>query len=92
VLVKAGDLEKIKDTFEDQNYNKDIINNLGNDGWNSLHFAVFCNQESVVRYLLSSGSDVNLSTKDGWTPLQLAVFKNYQESKLFFLKLQSLNF
>ena len=53
------------------------VDQLSNDGWSPLHFAVMEHRFETARYFLEETSaDVNQKSKHGFTPLALAVMKN----------------
>jgi ankyrin repeat protein len=58
-----------------------LVNEIGQAGWNALHFAVFLGYIDVVKFLFPLGADPNTVSLDGWTPLQLAIHKNHIESR-----------
>lgn len=58
-----------------------VVNEIGQAGWNALHFAVFLGYLDVVKFLIPLGADPNTVSMDGWTPLQLAIHKNHVESR-----------
>jgi len=49
------------------------------DGWTALICAAAKGYIDIVKMLLSSGADVNLSNNDGWTALTCAAAKGYIE-------------
>lgn len=69
--LEQGDLEYIRDNISASNVNRPL-NKLG---WTPLTIACFCQHIEVVRYLLSIGANVNVSTLKGTTPLMYAKTK-----------------
>lgn len=83
-LTKIGGIEQVKDLIQNvipQEFsqeekevylenNKKMINQNGIQGWNALHFAVFCSHIDILQYFISEKeADVNKITGDGWTPV-----------------------
>eukprot|EP01098_Paradermamoeba_levis_P008993 TRINITY_DN3716_c0_g1_i1.p1 TRINITY_DN3716_c0_g1~~TRINITY_DN3716_c0_g1_i1.p1 ORF type:complete len:143 (-),score=31.52 TRINITY_DN3716_c0_g1_i1:162-590(-) len=52
-----------------------------------LHFASSCGHLEVVKFLASSGVDINLEDTDGWTALHLACFKNKADVASYLISL-----
>lgn len=85
--MKQGSVPKINEfvnatiELEDEDIKvKAVINEVGQSGWNSLHWAVYLGYADVMNILLNLGGNINAVSDDGWTPLQLAVHKNHYES------------
>ena len=60
---------------------KNLIDEKGSAGWNSLHWACYFGFVEALTELVKLGGDVNIISEDEWTPLQLASHKNHIESK-----------
>ena len=45
------------------------VDAIQNDGWTSLHVAIFYGHLEIVKFLCSNGANVNLQTKSGATAL-----------------------
>ena len=58
-------LLKMKDSY--------LLNQVGDCGRNSLHWAIHMNLADVVSFLLIKGANPSVLTIDQYTPLQLAV-------------------
>jgi ankyrin repeat protein len=46
-----------------------IIDSIGNAGWNALHCACYEGNTELAKYYIDKGADVNKNSIDGWTPL-----------------------
>ncbi len=66
------EVEKIAQTTEE-------INLLSEEGLAPIHYAVFNNNEEMIKLLLKHGADVNISADDGLTPLDITVLNNQKE-------------
>lgn len=55
-------------------------NVAGGKGVRPLHFAAFYNHDEVVKKLIESGADVNVSTKRELTPVDMTLLTNSPES------------
>ncbi|HEV3056591.1 MAG TPA: ankyrin repeat domain-containing protein [Vicinamibacterales bacterium] len=74
-VSEAEHLEAVKAAFD---LGVDIAA-TNDDGWNAVHAAAYAGFDSIVRYLVERGVDVNLISKRGYTPLKVAegyVFPN----------------
>ena len=56
-----------------------LLNELGDCGRNSLHWAIHLGQIDLVSFLLIKGANPAILTIDNYTPLQLAVQHHYPE-------------
>lgn len=68
LVEKNEDFEKIKRIA---GITKDI-NEVDENGWSALMFAINNNETKIVDILIDEGADVNIEDKDGNTPLKLA--------------------
>ena len=59
---------------------KKLVNEIGQAGWNALHYAIFLGYTDIVKELFAYGADPNIISKDGWTPLQLAIHRTNLDS------------
>jgi len=67
---------------------KELINEKGDSGWNSVHWAAYLGYGDLIKELVKYGGDLNVVSDDGWTPLQLSVHKNYIEGSLSLEKMR----
>ena len=65
--VKEGNLEKLKESLDQQK-----INILGEEGLGLIHWAADRNSKDILKFLLESHADVNLKDEDGQTALHYA--------------------
>lgn len=70
---------------------KNLMNVIGNEGWNAFHYACYYGQEDVVDLLLERGADVNRESTEGWIPLHLAVLKGQKSVFTKLLKQKQLD-
>ncbi len=57
----------------------DLIDNVNEDGWSALHYAVLKGRIECVNLLLSKGANRRLQAKHGITPLHYAALSDYLE-------------
>jgi len=65
--VKEDNIDKLKSSFQ-----KDRINELGEEGLGLIHWAADRNATNILRFLLENEADVNLKDEDGQTALHYA--------------------
>jgi len=53
-----------------------LINEIGDEGKNALHWAISMNNIDIVFFLLIKGSNPSILTHEEYSPLQLAVKNN----------------
>jgi ankyrin repeat protein len=58
------------------------INNVNEDGYSALHFAIEHGLVAVVEILLDYPVDINLQDKNGFTPIYLAIANYRGEDEL----------
>ena len=76
--IRTNNLNKFISTIK--KYNINLIDNLGKNGWNLIHYSCYYGNNLITNYLVYTlKSDINLKNKDGWTPLHLAVLKNHED-------------
>ena len=71
-----GDFEKVQELLKE---NPELLNARGPWGWTPLQRAVYFNHSNIVRFLISKGSDVNLTTPDGETALHWSLKCGHRE-------------
>ena len=76
--IRTNNLNKFISTIKKNNIN--LIDNLGKNGWNLIHYSCYYGNNLITNYLVYTlNCDINLKNKDGWTPLHLAVLKNHED-------------
>ncbi len=76
--IRTNNLNKFISTIKKNNIN--LIDNLGKNGWNLIHYSCYYGNNLITNYLVYTlKCDINLKNKDGWTPLHLAVLKNHED-------------
>ena len=68
--VYYGDMTKIKQLVSK---NKELLNEIDDQGFRPLHIAAVEGNTEIVSYLVASGADINGKAMYGWAPLHMAV-------------------
>ena len=79
-LIRKHDFENfVKFLSEDNNIeNKKIIENLNQNGWNSLHYICYYGYHDMLNHIINNLKieiDPNIKNNEEWSPLLLAVHK-----------------
>ena len=72
VAAQKGELEQLKkEMMEDK---EEVLTERDSNGWQVLHQGVAGGNEDVVKFLVSSGAEINARTHGGYgeTPLRIA--------------------
>lgn len=64
---------------------------MGEGGWASIHYAVYCGKKEILEELLERKVELNRCTVDGWLPLQLAVHRRHTELLKLLLEQEQIN-
>jgi ankyrin repeat protein len=72
--VKDGDLEKVKALLKP---NPDLVFNVDDAGWTSLHYAAHWGNKDVAELLLANKAEVNALDNAGLRPLHCAAAQGY---------------
>lgn len=67
--VKEGNMDKVKQLLQEK---KDINAHYGGILHTPLHVAVITKNETMIKYLLENGAEINRRNNNGDTPLHLA--------------------
>ncbi|MFN9908460.1 MAG: ankyrin repeat domain-containing protein, partial [bacterium] len=46
-----------------------LMNVIGSNGWNALHFACYLGYNSIVTLFIAKGANLNKPSLEGWTAL-----------------------
>ena len=46
-----------------------LMNVIGSNGWNALHFACYMGYNSIVTLFIGKGANLNKPSLEGWTAL-----------------------
>ena len=75
-LSKKGDLIQIKALIEKE---PDLINKRDDQGWTPLHHASFRGHNEVVKFLITSGAEINALDNFRSTPLHRAALRGHMK-------------
>lgn len=77
-----GDMEMVKKICA---YSKNVINSKDDNGWTPLICATYNNQIEIVKFLISTGADVNVVNRNGTNLLMYAkeAYRNNADNTLF---------
>ena len=86
LLIIEDDINKIKDVVTIENVNNVIFEPLG---LTPIHVAIMVNSNSIIRYLLELGADINKTNKNNMDCNELAVRYNNEYPRILdeFIKL-----
>ena len=68
--IRKGELQKIKELLREDSA---LVNSRDGTWRTALHYAVICNQEAIIRFLLVHGAEVNALDLDKRPPLFYAI-------------------
>lgn len=81
-VARQGTVQDIKAIYDK---NPQIINSVNNDGFSALVLATYKNNNSVARFLIENGANIDQSSKMG-SPLMAAVVKGNNEIALLLIQ------
>ncbi|KAA3602837.1 MAG: hypothetical protein DWQ06_06595 [Calditrichaeota bacterium] len=71
-------------TSYDASTNENVTSNQ--DGWTALHWAAFCGNVEIVKFLIEQKTEINVSDWSGKTPLFTAISYNFTEVAKILIK------